>query len=202
MSFHRGESDQIPDGLFARAQGGDQAAWREIFEKCYPKVVRVARRRLDGRGNSRAIRSLFDSTDIASDVWKSLAAKSDRFDFPSIDQLMAFLVKAAEQKVIDQSRKLTAEKRSEDRKRPLGEGGLGHEPSASGPTPSQFAVEVETVAQIEAGLSAEVRELVKLKREGKTNQEAATQLGWDIRKVQRVLKDLFDSHRAALGFDR
>lgn len=202
MSLHRDGSDQIPDGLFARAQGGDQAAWREIFEKCYPKVVRVVRRRLDRRGDGRVMRSLYDSTDIASDVWKSLAAKSDRFDFSSIDQLMAFLVKAAEQKVVDEHRKLTAEKRSEDRKRPLGEGGLGHEPSASGPTPSQVAVEGEAVARIEAGLSGEVRELVDLKREGGTNQEAATRLGWDIRKVQRVLKDLFDSHRGALGFDQ
>ena len=29
------------------------------------------------------MRSLYDSTDFASDVLKSLAAKSDRFDFPS-----------------------------------------------------------------------------------------------------------------------
>src|SRR6266446_8260813 len=36
-----------PDGLFARARAGDQAAWEELFRMCYPKVVRVVRRKLD-----------------------------------------------------------------------------------------------------------------------------------------------------------
>src|SRR3954468_17659368 len=90
-------SDLDSDELIARARAGDQAAWEELFRACYPKVVRVVRRKLD-----RPLRPLYDSTDFASDVWKSLAAKCDRFDFPSIDSLMAFLKQAAEQKVIDE----------------------------------------------------------------------------------------------------
>jgi hypothetical protein len=56
--------DQSNDGLFARAQAGDQAAWEELFRHCYPKLVRVVRRKL----TSSAMRSLYDSTDFASDV--------------------------------------------------------------------------------------------------------------------------------------
>src|SRR5205823_7837978 len=88
-------SDSDADGLFARARAGDQAAWEELFTTCYPKVVRVVRRKLNA-----PMRSLYDSTDFASDVWGSLVAKSDRFDFPNVAALMAFLTKAAEQKVI------------------------------------------------------------------------------------------------------
>jgi DNA-directed RNA polymerase specialized sigma24 family protein len=74
-----GTTDRSVDGIFARAQAGDQAAWEELFRLCYPKLVRVVRRKL----TSSAMRSLDDSTDFASDAWKSLIAKSGRFDFPT-----------------------------------------------------------------------------------------------------------------------
>src|SRR3954465_13429199 len=88
------------EGLFARARAGDQAAWEELFRTCYPKVIRVVRRKLD-----RPMRSLYDSTDFVSDVMKSLAANLDRLDFPSLGSLIAFLAQAAEQKVIDEYRR-------------------------------------------------------------------------------------------------
>ena len=37
------------DELIARARAGDQAAWEELFHTCYPKVIRVVRRKLIGR---------------------------------------------------------------------------------------------------------------------------------------------------------
>src|SRR3954470_2911855 len=107
-------SEQDRDGLFSRARAGDQAAWEELFHTCYPKVVRVVRRKLD-----RPMRSLFDSTDFASDVMKSLAANAGRLDFPSFESLMAFLVQVAEQKVIDEYRKAHTRKRNIDIKTSL-----------------------------------------------------------------------------------
>ena len=68
------------------AQKGDQTAWETLFRECYPKVRRVVRRKLN-----RSMRSLYDSTDFASDVMKSLAANIDQLSFPSIDSLMSFL---------------------------------------------------------------------------------------------------------------
>ena len=65
------------------AQKGDPTAWEALFRECYPKVRRVVRRKLD-----RSMRSLYDSTDFASDVMKSLAANLDQLNFPSIDSLM------------------------------------------------------------------------------------------------------------------
>ena len=60
------------------AQKGDQSAWETLFRECYPKVRRVVRRKLD-----RSMRSLYDSTDFASDVMKSLAANLNHLNFPS-----------------------------------------------------------------------------------------------------------------------
>src|SRR5215470_13686118 len=75
------------------AHRGDQSAWETLFRECYPKVRRVVRRKLN-----RSMRSLYDSTDFASDVMKSLAANLDHLNFVSIQSLVAFLANVAEQK--------------------------------------------------------------------------------------------------------
>ena len=80
--------------LLDRARRGDQEAWQILFEDCYPKIVRVVRKRL-----SRPMRKIYDSTDIANEVMKSLAAKFDHFNFSSVDGLRAFLIRV--QKTVD-----------------------------------------------------------------------------------------------------
>ena len=82
------------------AQKGDQSAWEALFRECYPKVRRVVRRKLD-----RSMRSLYDSTDFASDVMKSLAANFNQLTFVSLESLFKFLAQVAEQKVIDEHRR-------------------------------------------------------------------------------------------------
>src|SRR6185312_12773814 len=96
------------------AHRGDPAAWETLFQECYPKVRRVVRRKLN-----RSMRSLYDSTDFASDVMKSVAANFDQLQFPSIDSLMAFLAHVAEQKVIDEYRRRHTLKRDMTRERPI-----------------------------------------------------------------------------------
>jgi len=186
-------SDVSPAGidlLFARARAGDQGAWVELVETCQPKLRRAIRRRLDP-----PMRSMYDSTDFANDVWKSLAAEFHQCDFASLKSLQAFLLKKAELKVIDEYRRQHAQKRDLDRLRPL-DLDLGGEVAERGlaspdPTPSRIAVANETVAQIEARLeSDEEREAFHLKQEGYTNEEIAAQTRWNIRKVQRFFQKL------------
>jgi RNA polymerase sigma-70 factor (ECF subfamily) len=185
-------SDQERDSLFARARAGDQAAWAELFHTCYPKVCRVVRRKLD-----RPLRSLYDSTDFASDVMKSLAANLDRLDFPSISSLMAFLAQAAEQKVIDEYRRRHTLKRDITRERALThEDGTDTPPivlTSPEPTPSQFAQADEVRERLLAGQDAPERAVIELKHQGYSNSEIAERTGWNIRKVQRFFKDLHDS---------
>jgi RNA polymerase sigma factor (sigma-70 family) len=185
--------DSANDALFARARTGDQDAWRILFETCYPKVLRVIRKRL----NSPAMRSLYDSTDFISDVWKSLAEKKDDFDFSDIDALMAFLSRAAERKVIDEHRRLHTLKNDINRQRPIGAWldpgqGVPDLPSHD-PSPSQLAQASETQEHLLSGQTGDDRRVIELKREGFSNDEVALKTGWSLRKVQRFLKDLGDS---------
>ena len=185
-------STRDPSDLFARARAGDQDAWRELFETCYPKVLRVVRRKLD-----RPMRSLYDSTDFASDVMKSLAAKFDKFDFPSLDSLHAYLVQAAKQKVIDEYRRRHTLKHDIGRERSVDwvdDGDPMQQALASGdPTASQEAQASEVHERLLADLDETEREIVELKHQGLSNYEVAEKTGWHVRKVQRFLQTLSNS---------
>jgi RNA polymerase sigma factor (sigma-70 family) len=187
------EDHRDPDELFARARAGDEDAWDELFRKCYPKVIRVVRRQLD-----RPMRSLFDSTDFASDVMKSLAAKADRLDFPSFSSLIAFLTKVAKEKVIDEYRKAHAEKRDINRDCALfpddGEGGRTLALASDEPTPSQVFVASEAQARLLDGKSEPERAVIEMKTQGYSPAEIAAQTGWHLRKVQRLFKKLHESY--------
>ena len=168
------------------ARQGDQHAWQILFEDCYPKIVRVARKRL-----SQKMRTQYDSSDIANEVMKSLAAKFDRFDFSSINGLRAFLVRAAEQKIVDDYRRGHAMKRDIGRDRPLlNNGSLGYEPADSSPTASQVAVATEEAEILLGGRAGVDRTVLELKLLGHTNSEVASATGWNLRKVERFLEKL------------
>jgi RNA polymerase sigma factor (sigma-70 family) len=172
--------------LLDRARLGDQEAWQILFEDCYPKIHRVVSKRL-----SRPMRRIYDSTDIANDVMKSLAAKFDHFDFSSVDGLRAFLIRAAEQKVIDGNRRVHALKRDIDRDRPItADGAGGFEPTDSSPTASQVAVATEEAKILLDGRSGVERTILELKIQEHTNREAAEATGWHLRKVERFLEKL------------
>lgn len=186
-----------PDALLARVRAGDQEAWEELFHTCYPKVVRVVRRKLD-----RPMRSLYDSTDFASDVMTSLAAKFDKFDFPSLDSLMAFLKDAAERKVIDEYRRRHTLKRDVDREERIEAGGgfdSGPRLIASDePTASKVAQAHETCDRIMAGLNDDTeRKVIDLKRRNFSISDISGITGWHPRKVQRFFKDLLRTWQTA-----
>ena len=179
------------DALFTRAKAGDQSAWDELYRACQPKLVRAVRRRLN-----LPMRSLYDSLDFVGDVWESLVSKPEKFDFDSIDSLLAFMAKSAQRKVIDAYRRLHTLKNDVDRERSIdaaGENGSAREPASSDPTPSTIVSFEEDVARLAAGLDLEQREALNLKRAGHTNEEIAENLSWHLRKVKRFFRQLNDS---------
>jgi RNA polymerase sigma factor (sigma-70 family) len=187
------------DDVFARARAGDEAAWSELVDHCYEKVRRVVRRKLGG-----PMRSLYDSTDFTNDVFKSLVAKSEWFDFPSLDALKAHLVRAAKQKVIDEYRRQHRQRRDLNRQTRFGElegpeGADVFEPPGHDPTPSQHAQADETREQILSGHTGPDREVLILKAQGFANEEAALRTGLHLRKVQRLVKKVSDSWFARGG---
>jgi len=192
MSSSSELSGDDPGGLFARARAGDQDAWEELFNTCYPKVLRVVRRKLD-----RPMRTLYDSTDFASDVMKSLAAKFDKFDFTSLESLHAYLVHSAKQKVIDEYRRRHTLKRDIGRERSV-DWAADHDAmslafTSDDPSASQEAQASEVRERLLAGQDETERAIIELKHQGLSNFEVAERTGWNVRKVQRFLKDLSDS---------
>ena len=181
-----------PGDLIERARAGDQDAWNVLFEECYPKILRVVRRRL-----SRQMRTHYDSTDIANEVMNSLHAKFGDFNFDSFTELRRFVAHAAQQKVIDHYRHEHAQKRNIDRDRPLvGEDGRTlWEPADDSPTPSQVAVANEQERNLLEKQSGPERAVVALRLEGYGNPEIAQEIGWSLRSVERFLKKLGDGLR-------
>ncbi|MDG3006685.1 RNA polymerase sigma factor [Paludisphaera mucosa] len=189
---NRGIDDVLTKTL-KEAQDGDQVAWEKLFREYYPKVRRVVRRKLD-----RSMRSVYDSTDFASDVMKSLAANLSQLDFPSSEHLVAFLAQVAEQKVIDEYRRRRTLKRDVTRERPI-DGGASEsvqvQIASDLPTPSQFAQANEAEEKLLEERTEIERRIIRLRQEGHDNNDIADQTGWNIRKVQRFLKNLHDSIR-------
>jgi RNA polymerase sigma factor (sigma-70 family) len=175
--------------VFAKAQAGDQAAWRALFNECYPKVQRVVRRRING-----PLRRYIDSTDIASDVFGELAEKASRFRFETVDDVRNFLLDAAHKRVVDEHRRFLAKKRDSRRLAPLGAGTGGDDAwaiSSGEPTPSQHAVAHETDEKLRAATADEKgRQVIELRREHHNNEEISELTGWSLRKVQRFLERL------------
>jgi RNA polymerase sigma factor (sigma-70 family) len=177
--------------ILQAAHRGDQSAWEALFRECYPKVRRVVRRKLN-----RSMRSLYDSTDFASDVMKSLAANFGQLQFPSIDSLLAFLAQVAEQKVIDEYRRRHTLKRDMTRERPILTGGEDAAPvqvPSDDPTASQLAQANEVQELLLSRADETERIIIELKRQGYTTADIAERTGWNIRRVQRFLKELLDS---------
>jgi RNA polymerase sigma factor (sigma-70 family) len=188
--------DELSRALF-EAQNGDQEAWETLFRECYPKVRRVVRRKLD-----RSMRSLYDSTDFASDVMKSLAANLNHLNFPSIESLFAFLAHVAEQKVIDEHRRRHTLKRDVTRERRLIPGDPEAAPvqvPSGEPTASQLAQANEVQEWLLARHDETERTIIDLKQQGYSTADIADKTGWNIRRVQRFLKELHDTLDASGG---
>ena len=173
--------------LIERAREGDQAAWQELFDDCYPKIVRVIRRRI-----SRPLRNLYDSTDIANEVMKSLAAKFDQVDFSSMTGLRAYLIHAAECKVVDGYRHCHAQKRNILRTQASfrDDDPNRYEVPDSGPTPSQIAVASESEANLLRERNEDERSVIEMKVRGYSNPEVSQATGWHLRKIERFLVKL------------
>ena len=182
-----GPTPKSTKSLIDRARQGDQQAWQVLFDDCYPKIVRVIHRRI-----SRPLRNIYDSTDIANEVMKSLAAKFDQIDFSSISGLRAYLIHAAECKVVDGYRREHAIKRDVLRTQSLMPGGDqgSFEIPDNGPTPSQIAVAGESEANLLRERGEDERSVIKMKVSGYSNPEVSKATGWHLRKVERFLKNL------------
>src|ERR1700760_1718831 len=129
-------------GFLARIQAGDEAAARELLARYEAEVRLVVRRQLP-----RLLRSRFDSLDFLQSVWGSFfrRVRSGPAEFEDSRHLVAFLARAAKNKVIDEYRRAASRKQDTRRGDPLWTGGA---------RPKEVAPDIDTPSEL-----AEAREV-------------------------------------------
>jgi RNA polymerase sigma-70 factor (ECF subfamily) len=175
--------------LVQRVQGGSEDAARELIARYGPHIIRIVRRKL-----SKQLRSKFDSVDFVQSVWASVFANRDLLaQLEGPEQMIAFLVTLARNKVTEQT-----QKRFQTQKRDLGqeqrlEGTSADTPEEVpeiGATPSQVAIANETWDRLLEGQPTQHREILVLRRLGNTHLEIAQKLGVNEKTVRRILNRL------------
>jgi RNA polymerase sigma-70 factor (ECF subfamily) len=191
MSRHEGSfSDRATNlqDILTRIHRGDEQAARDLLA-CYEAEVRlVVRRQLP-----RLLRSRFDSLDFLQSVWGSFfrRVRTDPLEFDDERHLVAFLARAAKNKVIDQYRRAGSQKQDMHREEPLwSEAGQPRELAADIDTPSELAEAREAFHRLRDALPEDRRAIIELKAVGLSSREIGERLGVSERTIQRVIEDL------------
>jgi RNA polymerase sigma factor (sigma-70 family) len=182
-----GEGEEVRDFL-RRIHDGDEDAARELLTRYEAEVRLVVRRQLP-----RLLRSRFDSLDFLQSVWGSFfhRVRTTPTEFDDGRHLVAFLARAAKNKVIDEYRRAGSQKGDMRREEPLwAEGGRPKEVAAQIETASQVAEAHEAFVKLRDLVPEDRRALLELKAAGLSSREIGQRLGISERTVQRVLEDL------------
>ena len=131
----RDDGSDIP-AFLARIQAGDEEAARELLTRYEAEVRLVVRRQLP-----RLLRSRFDSLDFLQSVWGSFfrRVRSGPAEFEDSRHLVAFLARAAKNKVIDEYRRAASRKQDMHREEPLW---------ADGTRPKEVAADIDTPSEV------------------------------------------------------
>src|SRR5947209_7261692 len=154
-----GDSDIA--GFLARIAAGDEDAARELLTRYEAEVRLVVRRQLP-----RLLRSRFDSLDFLQSVWGSFfrRVRGEPAEFEDSRHLVAFLARAAKNKVIDEYRRAGSRKQDVHREEPLWvDGGRPKEVPADIDSPSELAQAREVFGRLQDLVPDDRRAVVELK---------------------------------------
>ena len=171
-----------------RIQAGDETAASELLLRYEAEVRLVVRRQLP-----RMLRSRFDSVDFLQSVWGSFfhRVRTVPTEFEDGRHLVAFLARAAKNKVIDEFRKAGSQKQDMRREEPIwSEGDKPRELAGHNETASQVAEAREAFDLLRNLVPEDRRAIFELKAEGLSSKEIGDRLGISERTVQRVLEEL------------
>jgi RNA polymerase sigma factor (sigma-70 family) len=185
----RDDESDIPEFL-ARIQSGDEEAARELLTRYEAEVRLVVRRQLP-----RLLRSRFDSLDFLQSVWGSFFRRvrtgGGPAEFEDARHLVAFLARAAKNKVIDEYRRAASRKQDVHREEPLWvDGARPRDVAAVIDTPSEVAEAHEVFGRLKDLVPEERRTILDLKAQGLSSRDIGEKLGISERTVQRVIEDL------------
>src|SRR5262245_17821136 len=181
--------------LVERLRAGDHEAVRLLWQRYYPRLVGLARKRLQA-----APRRVADEEDAALSAFDSFCRRAERGQFPDLkdrDDLWALLVVLTARKAADLVKHLNREKRGggqvhgDSALRPAdGGSGVGGFDDLEGdePTPEEGAILAEEVENLLGRLrDPALRQVAVWKLEGYTNAEIARLQGRSLATVERRL---------------
>ncbi len=176
--------------FLARIRSGDEDAARELLTRYEAEVRLVVRRQLP-----RLMRSRFDSIDFMQSVWGSFFRRVRGDDGPSDFEdgrhLVAFLARAAKNKVIDEYRRAGSQKQNMKREEPLWlDDQRPRELEGRDDSPSELAEAHEALQRLQSLLPKDRRQIIELKAQGLSSREIGEELGVSERTVQRVIEEL------------
>jgi len=169
--------------LLRQARNGDQTACQRLYDRYADHVLRVIRRRL-----SRRLRLLFDSVDLAQEVWMSVFTQAlERAKFAHPGAFLHFLTAVACRSVLRRQRDyLERDKRSLERQVPFD--ARADVPDDTVADPASQANGQDLWTNLLAALSEPERAALESIRAGERLEEAARRAGLDAPIVFRLLQ--------------
>jgi DNA-directed RNA polymerase specialized sigma24 family protein len=180
--------------LLDQLKAGNQEAARLMWERYYPRLVALARKKFQGAPTRVA-----DEEDAVLSAFNSFCWRAERGQFPDLndrDSLWALLVAITARKVADLLRYSHREKRgggrvqgdsavaASDSGGPAGFDGLPDD----GPSPDEAALLADEVERLLSRIpDRALRQVATWKMEGYTNPEIATRMGCSLPTVERRL---------------
>jgi len=171
-----------------RIQAGDDCAARELLNLYEAEVRLVVRRQLP-----RLLRSRFDSLDFLQSVWGSFfrRMRTAPTEFEDSRHLVAFLARAAKNKVIDEYRRAASRKHNMHREEPLWlDGRRPRDVPDPIDSPSEVAEAHEVLVRLCELMPVGRRTILEMKAQGLSSKDIGEKLGISERTVQRVLEEL------------
>ena len=171
-----------------RIQAGDDGAARELLSRYEAEVRLVVRRQLP-----RLLRSRFDSLDFLQSVWGSFfrRMRTAPTEFEDSRHLVAFLARAAKNKVIDEYRRAASRKHNMHREEPLWlDGRRPRDVPDPIDSPSEVAEAHEVLMRLCELMPVGRRTILEMKAQGLSSKDIGEKLGISERTVQRVLEEL------------
>jgi len=174
--------------LLQEAQAGSEAAAKELYETYVSHVLRCVRNRMWHR-----LRSKFDSQDFVQQVWASFFVGDTKLpDFQTPDDLIAYLMRLATNKVVMEGRR-GRQPKNDARLEELIDGSgnpQGPHPRTRLPTPSAVAEFREQYDNIVGQEQPETREVAELRYEGLTFAEIAEEMEIHESNARKAIRRL------------
>jgi DNA-directed RNA polymerase specialized sigma24 family protein len=197
MSDASGSGPGSISRLLGGLRAGDEEAVRQLWQRCFQPLVRLARERLSGRACAAR-----DAEDVALEAFwglcQRLAAPSSAEDFPELHNrahLWKLLACFTARRAFDLARQEGRRRRLVTDEAALGADGF--EPFAGREPPPDFRAAVQDL--LECLPSDELRRLAQARLEGRSNAEAARLLGRSLSTVERKLQVIRVLWRDAAG---